>query len=39
VAFGELRQGDLCVDTMGRLSGGSVRTNKCHGSGGNQVGI
>jgi hypothetical protein len=38
VAFGELRQGDLCVDTMGHLSGGSVRTNKCHGSGGNQVG-
>lgn len=36
VAFGELRQGDLCVDTMGHLSGGSVRTNKCHGSGGNQ---
>ena len=37
VAFGELRQGDLCLDTMGHLGGGTVKTNKCHGHAGNQV--
>ena len=37
VAFGEVRQGDLCLDTMGHFSGGTVQTNKCHGSAGNQV--
>ncbi|XP_028398620.1 polypeptide N-acetylgalactosaminyltransferase 2-like isoform X2 [Dendronephthya gigantea] len=36
VAFGELRQGELCLDTMGHLGGGSVRTMKCHGGAGNQ---
>ncbi len=38
VAFGELKQGDLCLDTMGHFTGGSVRANKCHGNAGNQVG-
>jgi polypeptide N-acetylgalactosaminyltransferase len=37
VAFGELKQGGLCLDTMGHFSGGAVQTNKCHGGGGNQV--
>ena len=38
VAFGELRQEELCLDTMGHLGGGTVHTYKCHGQAGNQVG-
>jgi len=35
---GALRRGGLCLDTLGRLSGGLVGVYACHGTGGNQVG-
>jgi hypothetical protein len=37
-AFGEIKQGENCVDTLGHNSvGGSVGLFKCHDAGGNQV--
>ena len=37
---GSLRQGSLCLDTLGHLSAdqGGVGVFTCHGTGGNQVG-
>ena len=37
-AFGEIKQGGDCVDTLGHNSvGGTVGLFKCHDAGGNQV--
>lgn len=37
-AFGEIKQGTDCVDTLGHNNvGGSVGLFKCHDAGGNQV--
>ena len=33
---GSLRQGRLCLDTMGHLSDGTVSVFECHNTGGNQ---
>ncbi|CAG9865514.1 unnamed protein product [Phyllotreta striolata] len=33
---GQIRQGRLCLDTMGRLLGGAVSLFQCHQTGGNQ---
>jgi hypothetical protein len=39
-AFGEVKQGENCVDTLGHNSvGGSVGLFKCHDAGGNQVSL
>ena len=38
-AFGEVKQGKDCMDTLGHTSGGTVGLFECHGSGGNQVGL
>lgn len=37
VAFGELKQGKKCLDTLGGQAGGSVGMFDCHGQAGNQV--
>ena len=37
VAFGELKQGKKCLDTLGGQAGGSVGVFDCHGQAGNQV--
>ena len=37
VSFGELKQGRKCLDTLGKLAGGSVGMYDCHGQAGNQV--
>ena len=36
VSFGAIRQGQMCLDTLGRLDSGLVGLYSCHGSGGNQ---
>lgn len=36
-AFGEVKQGKDCMDTLGHSFGGTVGLFECHGSGGNQV--
>ena len=36
---GEIRQGNLCLDTFGHQAGGTVGLFQCHHSGGNQVSI
>lgn len=36
-AFGEVKQGKDCMDTLGHSIGGTVGLFECHGSGGNQV--
>lgn len=36
-AFGEVKQGKDCMDTLGHSHGGTVGLFECHGSGGNQV--
>lgn len=36
-AFGEVKQGKDCMDTLGHSNGGTVGLFECHGSGGNQV--
>lgn len=35
--FGVIRQNNLCMDTLGHSSGGTIGLYSCHGSGGNQV--
>jgi hypothetical protein len=37
ISFGAIRQGQQCLDTLGRLDGGLVGLYTCHGGGGNQV--
>ena len=37
--FGEVRQNEKCIDTLGRGVGGSPGLYKCHGGGGNQVSV
>ncbi|CAI8012813.1 Polypeptide N-acetylgalactosaminyltransferase 2 [Geodia barretti] len=37
VEFGEVRQNEKCIDTLGRGVGGSPGLYKCHGGGGNQA--
>ena len=37
VSHGSLRQGSLCLDTLGNMIGGQVGLYSCHGTGGNQV--
>ena len=39
ISFGAIRQGQLCLDTLGRLDAGLVGLYTCHGGGGNQVSI
>ncbi|XP_061387993.1 polypeptide N-acetylgalactosaminyltransferase 2 [Musca vetustissima] len=34
--FGQFRQGDFCLDTMGNLADGTVGLFQCHNTGGNQ---
>ena len=34
-----MKQNGLCLDTLGKQVGGSPGLFKCHGSGGNQVGL
>lgn len=34
--FGVIRQNNLCMDTLGHSSGGTIGLYSCHGSGGNQ---
>ena len=36
---GEVKQGNLCLDTLGHQAGGTVGLFQCHHSGGNQVSI
>lgn len=36
ISFGSIRQGNLCLDTLGHLSDGLVGLYTCHGAGGNQ---
>merc|ERR1712223_1977164 len=36
ISFGSIRQGSLCMDTLGHLSDGLVGLSSCHGAGGNQ---
>ena len=36
-AFGEIKQGKDCMDTLGHTIGGTVGLFECHGAGGNQV--
>ena len=36
-AFGEVKQGKDCMDTLGHTVGGTVGLFECHGAGGNQV--
>ena len=36
-AFGEVKQGRNCMDTLGHSLQGSVGLYECHGAGGNQV--
>ena len=36
ISFGSIRQGSLCLDTLGHLSDGLVGLYSCHGAGGNQ---
>jgi len=36
ISFGSIRQGNLCMDTLGHLSDGLVGLYSCHGAGGNQ---
>lgn len=36
-AFGEVKQGKDCMDTLGHTTGGTVGLFECHGAGGNQV--
>jgi polypeptide N-acetylgalactosaminyltransferase len=35
--FGEVKQGPLCLDTLGHMSGGDVGLYHCHGEAGNQA--
>ena len=35
--YGEIRQGGLCLDTLGGGTGARVGLYQCHSSGGNQV--
>ena len=37
-AFGEIKQGNQCVDTLGHAVGQNIGLYECHGAGGNQVG-
>ena len=36
ISFGSIRQGSLCLDTLGHLSDGLIGVYSCHGAGGNQ---
>jgi polypeptide N-acetylgalactosaminyltransferase len=36
VAFGSIRQGNLCMDTLGHISDQSIGVYDCHDTGGNQ---
>lgn len=36
ISFGSIKQGNLCLDTLGHLSDGLVGLYTCHGAGGNQ---
>lgn len=36
ISFGSIRQGQLCLDTLGHLSDGIAGLYSCHGAGGNQ---
>lgn len=36
-AFGEVKQGKDCMDTLGHTTGGTVGLFECHGAGGNQL--
>ncbi|KAK3743016.1 hypothetical protein QZH41_009278 [Actinostola sp. cb2023] len=36
-AFGEIKQGNQCVDTLGHGTGQNVGLFECHGAGGNQM--
>lgn len=36
IEFGELKQGKVCMDTLGHLTEGWVSMYECHGGGGNQ---
>ena len=37
--IGEIKQDTKCLDTLGNQHLGTVAMYKCHGSGGNQVGV
>ena len=37
VSLGSLRQGSMCLDTLGHMVDGHVGIYSCHGTGGNQV--
>ena len=37
VQVSEIKQADMCMDTLGHSAGGSVGMYGCHGAGGNQV--
>ena len=39
VSLGSLRQGSMCLDTLGNMVDGHVGIYTCHGTGGNQVTI
>ena len=39
VSLGSLRQGSMCLDTLGHMVDGHVGIYTCHGTGGNQVRI
>jgi len=35
-AYGEIKQGDMCIDTLGHTEGQTIGMFQCHGQGGNQ---
>lgn len=37
LAFGSIKQGAMCLDTLGHTQGGTIGLYECHNSGGNQV--
>ncbi|PIK36103.1 Polypeptide N-acetylgalactosaminyltransferase 2, partial [Apostichopus japonicus] len=36
LAFGSIKQGAMCLDTLGHTQGGTIGLYECHNSGGNQ---
>ncbi|EDO38151.1 predicted protein [Nematostella vectensis] len=36
-SFGEIKQGNQCVDTLGHMRGQTIGLFECHGAGGNQM--
>ena len=37
IAYGAIQQANMCMDTLGHYSEGSIGIFQCHNTGGNQV--